>query len=251
MVQPRSQGNMAAPSFLRTISGLPKTIAEIALLAALSLSPRFVSGQQPAAPVKTQDAQPCQCSTQKVNGNCTITVDRRYPLTMPTIQMRSKATVTVVALDPLPFESLALNPQSAQAVAGTDQISGFFTAALPNLKGLVISTNLNTGKLGLSAQGLVPEVSEPADIRAVKANLQKLDAMLVQANAAISDFSRQALTINLQIQEILSPLPRPTLSDQTPFRASGVPPETPMPWTDYARWRSFLLCELDENECKG
>ena len=54
-----------------------------------------------------------ECSTEKVNGDCTLTIDRSYPVAMPTIQMRRGAKMTVVVTNPLGFETLSLDPQSA------------------------------------------------------------------------------------------------------------------------------------------
>src|ERR1700731_2798160 len=85
---------------------------------------------------KAQTPGPTLCSTQKVNGDCTINIDRNYPVTLPTIQMRSGKKVTIDVVNPLPFESLTLDPQSIQAVAGTDQIANFFSSVLPSIKGV-------------------------------------------------------------------------------------------------------------------
>ena len=38
-----------------------------------------------------------ECSTEKANGDCTITVDRSYPVVLPTIQMRAGMNVHVEA----------------------------------------------------------------------------------------------------------------------------------------------------------
>ena len=62
-----------------------------------------------------------ECSTEKVNRSCTVTIDRSYPVAVPTIQMRPRQKVTVTIVHPLPFEILSLDLQAAQAVAGTDQ----------------------------------------------------------------------------------------------------------------------------------
>src|ERR1700733_1519359 len=78
-----------------------------------------------------------ECSTEIVNPSCTLTIDRSYPVALPTIQVRPGATVIVQVKNGLPFESLSLDLQSSQAVAATDQTAGFVTAALPYLKGLL------------------------------------------------------------------------------------------------------------------
>jgi hypothetical protein len=184
------------------------------------------------------------CSTQKVNGDCVLVVDRRYPLTMPAVQMRDGNVLTVAVTNRLPFETLTLNPQSAQAIPGSDQLANFVSVGLPNLKGLIITTKLNTSSLGLSAHGLAEKGTETPDIKTVKANLLALNNMLQHANRLIGSFSDKATTINLQLQEILSVLPRPSEDNKKSVRDSGIPTDTPDPWTHYPDWRKYLLCEL-------
>jgi hypothetical protein len=75
-------------------------------------------------------AQDQECSTEKVNGSCTLTVDHSYPVTMPTVQMRPGARVRVKVVNTLPFEILSLDLQSTQALAGTDQTAALLTSAL-------------------------------------------------------------------------------------------------------------------------
>jgi hypothetical protein len=96
-----------------------------------------------------------ECSTEKVNGDCTVTIDRRYPVTMPTIQMRRKRQVTVIVIHSTPFESLTLDPQTqaATALAGTDQTAGFVTAAFPYAKALTVTTSLDISRQQASEHG--------------------------------------------------------------------------------------------------
>src|ERR1700678_4354974 len=87
-----------------------------------------------ALPARADDLK--QCSTEKVNHeDCVVIIDRRYPITLPTIQMSPGKKAIVVIEDPLAFETLSLDLTSATALPGTDQIAALVTAAIPNLKG--------------------------------------------------------------------------------------------------------------------
>jgi hypothetical protein len=80
------------------------------------------------------------CSTEKVNhDDCTVYVSRRYPVTLPTIQMKPGKKVIVVVTSPLDFESLSLDWTSGTALPPTDQGAALVTAVIPDLKGLYSS----------------------------------------------------------------------------------------------------------------
>ena len=71
-----------------------------------------------------------ECSTERVNPkDCRITVDRFYPVGLPTVQMKPTTKATVCVANPLAYETLTLDPASATALAGTDQIAGKRVAA--------------------------------------------------------------------------------------------------------------------------
>ena len=205
-----------------------------------------------------------ECSTEKVNGDCTLTFDRLYPVTNPTIQMRRGKTMTVKISNAFVFETLTLDLQSAQAVAGTDQTAGLVNALMPFTKGLTLETQVNITGLGVSPLDLLT----PEQI--VQADLALLDAKLNAAESFAKGITSDALGISLQLQEILSPVPRPltlipakgpavcpppqnagqTTASQNPsaysiVRPSGFPPNTPCPWDkEFEPWRRLLLCEL-------
>jgi hypothetical protein len=76
-------------------------LASIILFISLSVVTR---GQNVAPPASTDGLKPC--STETVNGNCYIDIDRRYPVTPPTIQMRKNAKITVNVYHTYSFETL-------------------------------------------------------------------------------------------------------------------------------------------------
>lgn len=224
-----------------------------------------------------------ECSTEKVNGDCTVTIDRSYPVTTPTIQLRRGKTLTVKVAHPLQFELLTLDPQSAQAVAGTDQTAGLLTALIPYTKSFVAQTTqkvqppplpLSTGVSPIPNRTLTPEEQ-------FKADLAILDQELSAAEAHIADATKSVVPVYMQLQEILSPLPRPLIAkpneDTFPLpvgfppetakpktakvkskppeyavlRPEGFPATTPDPWKDFPHWRMLLLCELQGDNCDG
>jgi hypothetical protein len=201
-----------------------------------------------AVPVDAQE-----CSTEKVNGNCTVTIDRTYPVTTPTIQMGRKKKLTVIVVNQLAFEALSLDPQSAQAVAGTDQTAGFLNAALPNFKSFVGSLDIK----GLAETKIAADVesvpSDADDVAKVKSDLKDLRGDLQTPSKRLSEFFEHATVAYLQLQEILSPLPRGFAKDtNSPVRAKEVvDANTPNPWgtNKYADWRKLMFCELSGGHC--
>jgi hypothetical protein len=159
-----------------------------------------------------------ECSTEKVNGSCTVYIDRRYPVTSPTIQMRRGQQARVAVLNALPFEKLSLDPLTAQGLAGTDQTANSISGASPYFKALVIRQS-----------SLVGTKQTPSWSDSIK---------FVMAHA---------MDVYLQLQEILSPIPRPR--EAPPDTAWHRDPDvmalkTPDPWTEPTKWRRHLLCEL-------
>jgi hypothetical protein len=194
---------------------------------------------------KAQATAPTLCSTQKVNGDCTINIDRNYPVTLPTIQMRSGKKVTIDVVNPLPFESLTLDPQSIQAVAGTDQIANFFSSVLPSIKGVSAGSEYSAQ---MRVQ-LVPNAGESDASQRIKRILTEMQALLDAPQARIDGFTKDTIVIYGQLQEALSPIPRPRGSDGKVVRAAAVPAFTPDPWTGYSNWQPFMLCEFSSAKC--
>ena len=194
------------------------------------------------APAQTPVQAPFkECSTEKVNSDCTVTIDRLYPVSLPIIQLRRGQSLTVKVAHPLQFETLSLDPQSAQAIAGTDQTTGLLTALIPYAKSFVAESRLTPPP---------PPPPPPVrieDLTPAQRALKKVDddlAALAAKIQAVGDFVQNGLFgIYLQLQQILSPIPRPLVAPpQTD--PNGLPAGTPNPWTDYPHWRQLLLCEL-------
>jgi hypothetical protein len=185
------------------------------------------------------------CSTQKVNGDCTLVFDRLDPVSLPTIQMRKDARIKVCVVDPLPYESLSLDPVSFVATAPTDQTQGFVAALLPSLKG--VSTPAVTPRAALLRQP-----SDSADVTKVKQELAKLGSYLDNPFPTLQTFVENAEGFYAQIEEAVAPLPRARMRNaKLQVRPAGVPKGTPYPWAaPYRDWVSLVLCELSAADCQ-
>lgn len=197
------------------------------------------------------------CSTEKINGNCFVNIDRRFPIVMPTFPMRPSAYVSVNVYNPLDFETLTLDPGTAQALQSTDQAAGLVTAAAPLSKG-IISTSLSTERLSLAHTddiqlegfvGIVRQGTVPSPVErqraTVASDLLQLDSQIKQTFAPIQSFLGDSELFYAQIREIQSPIPRPQGPlTASPKRTPGVYSWTYIPWDDYNQWRNLLLYEL-------
>ncbi len=183
---------------------------------------------------------PKPCSTEKVNHqDCTVIIDRRYPITMPTFQMSPGKQIIVKVLNPLPFETLTLDETSANAFPGTNQGAALVTAALPDLKGLTLSTRLIP-----PLAPLVPQRGTDPMIPTVQQDLADLQTRLDNAQVPVDTFIGHATIIYGQLNQIISPIPRPRSQP-----GESVPPPvvfagTPVPWDHYTNWRIWMLCEI-------
>jgi hypothetical protein len=203
------------------------------------------------------------CSTEKVNhDDCMVYVSRRYPVTLPTIQMKPGKKVIVVVKDPLEFETLTLDWTSGTALPGTDQGAALVTAVIPDLKGLFFSNVILPAPPAAAAEfaepeGHVPAAKDPCS----KDSFNPSDCWTKLAtlyNDATDHFHKYTARLHLienittvyaQLNQVLSPIPKPgfdpniTKADYqyvAPYPASF----THDPWTDYAAWREMVLCEL-------
>lgn len=198
----------------------------------------FLISTSAALAISAQIPTPPVCSTESVNHtSCSVQIDRRYPVTPPTIQMKRGKEVTVIVINPLPFETLSLDLQSAQAVAGTDQTAGILTAALAQAKGLTIAANLYS----------VADQNNDPNLKALLASGSpdaKMNGLAVKFNA----FAEHAIHVYTELQEIVGTIPPGAFSRpiNPPARLSESPlvkENTPLPW-DYDNWKRWMLCEI-------
>lgn len=194
------------------------------------------------------------CSTEKVNKDCVLLIERKYPIAGPTIQMRPGATVTVQLSHPMPFETLSLDFQGAQAVSGTDQLQALISGILPSLK--AVSTAHYLQPIPKTPPTCEPneagQVVQSSCSEAVENDLAKLADQLDNPFPLIKSFIAHSLILDAQLKEITSPIPRPGRGNGEGIVRSKLVTEafTPDPWgTGYYKWRRLILCELVESEC--
>jgi hypothetical protein len=214
-----------------------------------------------ALPVTVPAAQAQSCSTEKVNHeDCHIVIDRRYPVTLPTIQMSSGKRVTVYVDNPLEFETLSLDETGATALPGTDQSAAILTAAVPNFKGFV------TSNVTIPAPAEFAPLAEfafdggnpdQAQMDVINNELAVMRSMLVAAQAAPTDdpnntkLYQSIRIVYAQLNQALAPIPKPGSDANVPFVPPPDAPLTPNPWKDYADWRNCVLYELAGGDADG
>jgi hypothetical protein len=163
--------------------------------------------------------------------------------------------ITVEVCYPFRFETLSLDPGSAQALQGSDQGAALVPSAVTNAKGLSTATDvvfkLNSYKMSARVFDAVPKNSDTKEIEdGLSALGTLLDDKSTAARLQIKSFIDQTKVIYAQLQEVESQMPRPVKSaDDKIERGSGVKDWTPNPWDDdcYAKWRGVLIYELHGN----
>lgn len=167
-----------------------------------------------------------ECSTERVNQKeCRITVDRSYPVGLPTVQMKPKTKATVCVANPLAYETLTLDPASAAALAGADQVAGFFGSATMAAFGkIVVRNDPKYVEAKALVKGLITRANTTKPLE-----VDELQTMMDRAHCVIDTTIHQTATVYGQIQQAIAPpLPLPKSA----------------PWNDYKTWRDNLLVEL-------
>jgi hypothetical protein len=112
------------------------------------------------------------CSYEAVNGSCTVTIDRSYAITPPTIYIRQGECVEVEVKNSSPFESLSLDLKSVAPQPPADQIANGFTSITSAIGALSVVTNTTpnvaeTAMVSTSNQGISFDVVDPDTNRSV------------------------------------------------------------------------------------
>lgn len=201
------------------------------------------------------------CSTEKVNNDCAYNIDRKYPITLPTLQMRSGKSISVYVFHPYQFESLTLDAGTAQAFEGTDQASAFVTSATGEAKGAVLgivnfaATEITAGNefaeiLGSSQSEMARSTAPPSDVALAKeilSQLDRLNALLTQAVEPLPGYFEETRGIYAAVREIESSQPRPVADSQGRLlRGKDVPPKTPDPWSAFKDWRDYMSSKISD-----
>ena len=203
------------------------------------------------------------CSTEKVNGNCILNIDRNYPITLPTFQMKRGAHVSVYVFHPYDFEALTLDAGTATAFESSDQASALVAAAGPVGKGAVLGivdssaktmALLDNQNFALMARSMNSQIGGTANrsaqqdlARQIIGELTNLDQLLTRAIDPLPKFFENTKVIYSEVREIESAQPRPTADvEGTLMRGLGVPATAPIPWMDFANWRIEITKKITE-----
>jgi hypothetical protein len=201
-----------------------------------------------------------QCSTETVNKDCTVTIDRSYPVGLPTIQMRPGAKVKVEITNPIPFESLSLDLQTGQALVGTDQTAAFVAAAVPNLKGLLMQTQIQAAAIQSEGAEMTHRFgfsqSTATDLKPYKDAIAKLKLSMDRLLPDTASFLKNAIEVYEQLNEVLGTIPPQVLHPDKPLQpleneikrlpGSIVSGNVPRAWigAEYEDWRNWMGYEL-------
>lgn len=239
-------------------------VAVIGLLLLITGRAIFAQNEQPTPAGSPQATLPQfnpkqylpACSTEKLNADCFVNIDRLNPITLPTFQMKRGARITVYVFHPFPFEALTLDPGAAQAFEGSDQAAALVNAVVPIAKGGVFGTTQffaakNTEILSQSLrlmQELSPQLEKlpkenPDRDRAkeIFAEIEELNQLLTDTVTPLTSYFAETKAIYAAAREIESPAPRPLADLQAAdLRSYGIP----SPWDDYANWRETLMSAI-------
>lgn len=99
------------------------------------------------------------CSIAKTNHSCTLTIDREYPVSPPTIQMYSGSTLTVTVKNPLPFENYTLDTIPGTAAQNPDAYAAFLQGQglLSSLPTLALATHAHNALLRVAPAAVPPK----------------------------------------------------------------------------------------------
>jgi hypothetical protein len=174
------------------------------------------------------------CSTEKVNGNCYVNINRLYPYSYPGFLMKPHSSVTVNVFHPLEFEKLTLELSApANVYESTDQFGSRMTSLTPGLKGA--TTNAASFVAALSTPMALFDYKGFHDLDTTHATdlekkIQATETDLLNQVTAVGNaiefyksYTFQTSEIYRQIRNVSLPIPRPANDpDMTPNRPSQV-----------------------------
>lgn len=250
---------------------LVTSLLSVCLLAASLVAQPHPTQPPPAdpvvPPVACQGFQPV-CSTEKVNRDCFVNLDRKYPITMPTFKLHRGSHITVCVFHPVPFEMLTLDPGPASAYQGSDQASALVTSLVSFGKGGVFgTTNFTTMsaateadfranfQFGQRLDALLAETNSgahapnPSEITVLEQKIadevKTLNSILSDAISPVAKYFGDTNSIFARIREVESALPRPVAdAKNTELLAQGVPASRANPWSDYRTWKTQMTADL-------
>jgi len=188
----------------------------------------------------------------------------------------------VIVYHPFHFETLSLVAGQAQAQQGSDQGSALVTAAIPNLKDLIVGTRqIQRSAEFLAVDGGTPSPSgngvcaqaDQIQIASGSANEAKIIDDLAKVKKAlkaaslcaetvpdrVATFYGNAGLVYAQLTDIQSSVPHPVASTGNAWlpglglgnSMEDYDPRAATKNGTYAQWRNLLLYELDDNRLPG
>ncbi|MBB5337830.1 hypothetical protein [Tunturiibacter gelidoferens] len=207
---------------------MSNTLRHLLLAVCLFLSLGLAGAQDPCKIPRNASSS---CSYTALNGSCTVTINRLHPISTATIYARRGSRITVIVLNPSPFEDLSLDLKSATAQAPPDQFAKGFTNLTSALAGFEISQPHGLSARALDASGnSVPGVGQIVTKQAaLLKDMQKVP------DAGFNTSARQAIRA---IHKIELPLPVSACEDTTRDALD--------PWLKTASWRADVLKNLND-----
>lgn len=199
--------------------------------------------------LKAANAQ--ECSLVKTNRSCTYTVDRSLPLTPPTIQMYSGATVTVAIKNSYTFETYSLDWASGLATTPPDVGAAAFTALQPSLKNvgqwqaMAYIVRLTAPSVQQCDAKIVKKISEDKKVPEAK----KDDTYLGVISACSDKFNSlqdDAAKVYSQLQVAIWPTSNP--ATMSPAATAIGLPAIPGEKHNDLPWEIALTCEIVDKE---
>jgi hypothetical protein len=228
-------------------------------------------GTVPIVSFPKKDLLP-RCSTEKVNGDCYVNINRFYPYSYPGFMIKPKSSVTVNVFNPFGFEKLTLETSApANIYEGTDQFGSLVTAISPGLKGTTIDGttfhNMLADDINLNVANftnLTPPPTQTASdletkIKAEETDLKNLlDSAVTTYINPYTAYKNQTNEIYRQVRLVSLAAPRPVHDpdqraiDQEVFEPELVkhpdqqgPCFSPSdPWHTYGTWRQCMIKDL-------
>jgi len=193
-------------------------------------------------PCRTPPNAESSCSYSALNGNCTITINRLHPVAPPTIYARRGSRITVIVLNPSPFEDLSLDSKSDVANPALDAFSNGFSDLTTALTGFAIvspeaakaASPPNAAQFTIENPKPVPSAYE--SLLTDQKNLQDDLKRFTDSK----DYSDALKGVSIALQQIhLVELPLPVSTCEVTSR------ELLRPWLNANDWRTTVLARLN------
>ena len=221
------------------------TCTSVTMVGQAKTAPAAIPAGQTAADTTPSKKYPL-CSTQIANSDCTLAIDRYFPLTYPSIQMRKKATLHVKLNNSFPFERVALTLTNVPTGTPADQTQNLASSIFPSLKGMNFvqwTGKMVTLDAALLDSGIAPSATDIQDeIKKFENDLRELNKQLFQLYAQVGE-------VNGVIPAECEPAADRTTLNCT--RDVNIPEGTPKPWLpgEFQQWRHLMMCEAAGARC--